>query len=329
MTLVWDIKPAVRTQSALAVRDLVKRYQSAGPAAVDGISFDVSPGEILVLLGPNGAGKSTTLDIATTRLPATSGSVHVAGIDVAADPTGARAVFATVSQRPNLDRSVTVRQNLTMHGAYHGMPRRDRHARADELLDRFGLADRAGARTDTLSGGLGQRVMIARGLMHRPAVVFLDEPSTGLDVQSRLFLYDLLAGMAAEGAAVVVTTHDMAEAEQLAQRVAVIDHGRLLALDTPARLVRDVPGSSALSVTLAGAADAAAIAVALERLPGVRAVESTGDLEFRLHTDVPATDLLAALRDVVVLNGLTLQALTTETPSLQDVFLRLTGRELR
>ena len=195
--------------SAVEVIDLVKRYPKSDTNAVDGLSFQVHEGEIFGLLGPNGAGKTTTVGILTTRVTLTSGKAVVAGVDVAADPVGTRRKVAVVPQRVNLDRSLNARQNLIWHAAYHGVPRRERKALADDLLERMGLANKAKARIDELSGGQAQRLMIARALTHRPEVLFLDEPSTGLDPQARLFVHERIQDLRADGVTVVLTTHDM------------------------------------------------------------------------------------------------------------------------
>jgi ABC-2 type transport system ATP-binding protein len=223
---------------AVEVVDLVKRYPKRDVAAVDHLSFTVGAGETFGLLGPNGAGKSTTVGILTTRLPATSGTVRLSGVDVLRHPVAARARLAVVAQRPNLDRSLTPRQNLTFHAAYHGVGRAERNARAATLLDEFGLADQADVKVDWFSGGMAQRLMIARALMHEPGVLFLDEPTTGLDPQARLFVWDRIRELRARGVTVLLTTHDMDEAAGLCDRVGIVDHGRLLALDPPAELIR-------------------------------------------------------------------------------------------
>ena len=177
------------------VSDLVKRYPKGTVNAVDGVSFSVAPGEVFGLLGPNGAGKTTTVGVLTTRVRPTSGTARVAGVDVVADPVGARARLAVVPQRNNLDRSLTIRDNLVFHAHYHGVPAAQRGRRADDLIERFGLSERANEKPDRFSGGQEQRVMIARALMHRPQVLFLDEPSTGLDPAARLFVWDRVREM--------------------------------------------------------------------------------------------------------------------------------------
>src|SRR3712207_5624673 len=222
--------------AAVRVTDLVKRYPGRPVNAVDGISFTVERGEVFGLLGPNGAGKTTTIGVLTTRALPTSGTASVAGVDVATDPVTARSRLSVVPQRPNLDRALTARQNLVFHAAYHGVGRAERNRRADALLEQLGLGGRGGDKGDDYSGGMAQRLLIARALMHAPQVVFLDEPSTGLDPQARLFVWDRVRDLRAGGVTVVLTTHDMDEAAALSDRVGIMDHGRLLALDTPAAL---------------------------------------------------------------------------------------------
>jgi ABC-2 type transport system ATP-binding protein len=257
--------------AAAEVRDLVKRYPKRPANAVDGISFAVRPAEVFGLLGPNGAGKTTTVGVLTTRVALTSGTALVGGIDVARDPVAARRRLAVVPQRPNLDRSLTARQNLIFHAAYHGVPGAERNRRADGMLEQFGLADHGGDKVDKMSGGQAQRLMIARALMHAPQVLFLDEPTTGLDPQARLFVWDRIRELREQGVTVVMTTHDMDEAAELADRVGIIDHGKLLALDTPAALTRGLAGQSTVDVTVVPAAadSAEALLAALAELPAV------------------------------------------------------------
>lgn len=226
-----DARPAVE------VVELIKRYPKRDVNAVDGITFGVESGEVFGLLGPNGAGKSTTIGILTTRVLATAGEARVCDVDVIRHPVAARSVFAVVPQRVNLDRAITARQNLLFHAAYHGIGKAEREQRADELLEQLGLADRGNDKVDRFSGGQAQRLMIARGLMHRPQVLFLDEPSTGLDPQARLFVWDRVRELRASGVTILLTTHDMDEAATLCDRVGIVDHGHLLALDTPSALM--------------------------------------------------------------------------------------------
>lgn len=233
---------------AIDVAGLVKRYPGRPSNALDGISFQVRRGETFGLLGPNGAGKSTLIDILTTAALPTDGRVTLAGVDVAADPVTARRRIGVVPQRPNLDRGLRLGEILTFHAAYHGVPRRRREERAAALLGELGLADRARDRPDFLSGGLAQRVLLARALMHDPDVLFLDEPTNNLDPQSRLFLWDRIRSLRERGVTLVLATHDMDEAERLCDRVAIVDRGRIAALDTPERLRHAIPGTAMLEL---------------------------------------------------------------------------------
>jgi ABC-2 type transport system ATP-binding protein len=308
--------------AAVEVVELVKRYPKTPTNAVDGVSFAVEGGEIFGFLGPNGAGKSTTIGILTTRVLATSGAARVAGIDVLAEPVRARSALAVVPQRVNLDRQLTARQNLLFHAHYHGVGKADREARADELLAQFGLGDRGSDKVDRYSGGQAQRLMIARALMHRPSVLFLDEPSTGLDPQARLFVWDRIRELRAAGVTILLTTHDMDEAAELCDRVGIIDHGKLLALDTPAALTRTLPGSAYLDVGFDGPAPE------LGGLPGVsRADQSDGRV--RLYVDGEPASLVGPLATATASSGRQLVGLTVGQASLEDVFISLTGRGLR
>ncbi|MBO4210160.1 ABC transporter ATP-binding protein [Micromonospora echinofusca] len=263
------------TPPTVEVDQLVKRYPKSEVNAVDGLSFTVEPGEIFGLFGPNGAGKSTTIGILTTRIRATSGRAVIGGVDVLRDPVGARAQLAVVPQHNNLDRSLTPRQNLLYHAAYHGVGRRERESRADDLLERFGLADRADKRIEAYSGGMAQRLMIARALIHEPAVLFLDEPTNGLDPQTRLLIWNRIHQMRDRGVSIVLTTHQMNDAAGLVDRVGVVDHGRLLTLDTPTNLVRSLAGRSILDLTVAlgPQGDVDALLTALREVSGVRKAE--------------------------------------------------------
>jgi ABC-2 type transport system ATP-binding protein len=336
---------AVGAEDAVRVRELVKRYPRAPVNAVDGVDFDVARQEVFGLLGPNGAGKTTTVGVLTTRVRPTSGSASVAGIDVVRDPVRARSALAVVPQRSNLDRALSIRANLVFHAAYHGVPANERNRRADELLEQFGLLDRAKQKPDMFSGGQSQRVMIARALMHAPEVLFLDEPSTGLDPAARLFVWDRLRELRDRGVTLFLTTHDMDEAAALADRVGIMDHGSLLALDTPEALMRSVPSGSTIELTTQprDAETGERIVAALGSLPAVEGAEKVGAspdgdpaqaagngaLRVRLYVAGDAPLLVAPAAAVLAEHGSSLADVKLGTPTLEDVFIHLTGRTLR
>jgi ABC-2 type transport system ATP-binding protein len=335
----------VPAEPVVEVLDLVKRYPKSPVNAVDGVSFGVAAGEVFGLLGPNGAGKTTTIGMMTTRVRLTGGAARIGGVDVVRDPVRARAQLAVVPQRSNLDRSISIRDNLIFHAAYHGVPARDREKRADELLDQFGLLDRAGDKPDFFSGGQSQRVMIARALMHAPRVLFLDEPTTGLDPAARLFVWDRLRELRDSAVTLILTTHDMDEAALLADRVGIMDHGRLLALDTPAALMRSLEGEGTLELAADQAADGAVVE-ALAALQGVDRIEriqvatenggpeaapgpESQPLRVRLYLTGDAALLVAPAAAVLAEHGLALQDVKLGAVTLEDVFIHLTGRTLR
>ena len=329
---------------AVEVLDLVKRYPKSPVNAVDGVSFAVAPGEVFGLLGPNGAGKTTTVGMLTTRVRPTGGTARIGGVDVIRDPVRARAQLAVVPQRSNLDRSISIRDNLIFHAAYHGVPAPERVDRADEMLDQFGLLDRAGDKPNFFSGGQSQRVMIARALMHAPRVLFLDEPTTGLDPAARLFVWDRLRELRDSEVTLILTTHDMDEAALLADRVGIMDHGRLLELDTPDALIGSLEGEGTLELLADQAADGAVVD-ALAALAGVEKVETvhlaedgvaegapqsgSGPLRVRLYLTGDAALSVAPAAAVLAEHGLALQDVKLGTPTLEDVFIHLTGRTLR
>jgi len=328
---------------AVEVTELVKRYPRAQVNAVDGVSFAVAAGEVFGLLGPNGAGKTTTVGILTTRVRPTGGTARIGGVDVVREPVEARRQLAVVPQRSNLDRSISIRDNLVFHAAYHGVPPREREARADELLEQFGLFERGRERPDFFSGGQSQRVMIARALMHAPAVLFLDEPTTGLDPAARLFVWDRLRELRDQGVTLVLTTHDMDEAAALADRVGIMDHGHLLALDTPEALMRSLEGERTLELTADRPADGAvldalAALAAVDRVEplhaaghdgGVPSTVSGEPLRVRLYLTGDAALLVAPAATAFSQHGLTLVDVKLGAPTLEDVFISLTGRTLR
>ncbi|MEU7475625.1 ABC transporter ATP-binding protein [Lentzea sp. NPDC042327] len=314
---------------AVSVRELRKIYKPGQKPAVDGLSFTVRRGEVFGLLGPNGAGKTTTVGVLTTRVRPTSGQALVEGVDVVADSKRARQLLAVVPQRNNLDRSLNARQNLLFHAAYHGIGPKERQQLADDILERMGLKDHRNALVDTLSGGQAQRLMIARALMHRPKVLFLDEPSTGLDPQARLFVHERVAALHAEGVTVVLTTHDMDEAAKLCDRVGIVDHGKLLTLDTPAELTRNLPGSNTVSVTVSpNGHEPAKINQVLSEVDGAQRVEEVGGM-YRVYTDADTAVTLPAVLNVLRDLDVVVSDVAIGKPSLEDVFIHLTGRELR
>jgi len=306
--------------------ELTKVYPRADFAAVDHLNLDVEAGEIFGLLGPNGAGKTTTAGILTTRVVPTSGRAFVGGVDVVAHPALAKQLSGIVSQQNTLDRQLTVWENLYFHGRLFGMGSSTSRRVATELLEQFQLEKWAKASVYALSGGMAQRLMVARAIFHRPAVLFLDEPTAGLDPQSRLTLWEILRKLNEEGQTILLTTHYMEEADKLCDRVAIMDHGRILALDSPEALKRGIGTDTVVSVRSTG--DLSALGELLAReiqgvartrvTEGVLQVEVTGE-----HRLVPEI-VLAAER-----HGFDIVDLSIAEPTLETVFIRLTGRELR
>ena len=292
--------------------------------ALDGLDLAIEPGEFFGLLGPNGAGKTTTIGILTTRVRATSGQAFVGGADVATQGELVRRRIGVVPQRPNPDRGLTVLENLLFHGAYFGMPRGFTAERSAALLEQLGISDKAGAMVDNLSGGQQQRLMLARALLHEPQVIFLDEPTVGLDPQARLAIWDILRSLQADGRTIVMTTHYMEEADQLCGRLAILDHGRLLACDSPAALRAKAPGETLIDLQLDGPADDAA--VSCRAVAGVSRIDVTGD-ELRAFSD-RGGEALPALIKAAEANGRVVRNINLAKPSLETLFIALTGRRL-
>ena len=318
-------------ETVIAVEDLKKTYRPKGRKgvevkALDGISFEVSPGEFFGLLGPNGAGKTTTIGILTTRVVPTDGVAKIEGFDVARNSVAVKRRIGVVPQVNNLDRSLTAKEILLFHAEYFGVPRQEREQHAQDLLKRFELADRADEKVNGFSGGMVQRLKIARALMHEPAILFLDEPTTGLDPQSRRMMWDLLTELNRKGLTILLTTHYMEEADQLCGRAAIIDHGKLLALDSPAQLKRGVPGGYLVQLQVRGEITESFLA-SLQSLPGVVEVKAD-QVQVRIYADHAEGLLANAMRLAAEQNVAITDAHVAE-PSLENLFLHLTGRSLR
>ena len=318
--------PGAQPDAIIHTEDLSKVYPGTDFAAVDKLSLDVQAGEIFGLLGPNGAGKTTTAGMLTTRVVPTSGRAFLAGIDVAAHPALAKQLSGIVSQQNTLDRQLTVWENLYFHGRLFGIGAKASRQTADELLEQFQLSKWAKASVYALSGGMAQRLMVARAIFHRPSVLFLDEPTAGLDPQSRLALWDLLGELHRDGQTILLTTHYMEEADQLCERVAIMDHGKILALDTPAALKQSVGADTVVTVKTTG--DAGQLAELLTRdVAGVtrtRKVDGGVELHMQGNDRLVPRIVLSAER-----GGFDLVDLSISEPSLETVFINLTGKELR
>src|SRR6266511_3236818 len=332
--------------------------------------------EVIELVKRYPKAKTNTVGILTTRVQATSGRAILAGIDVLRHPVAARAKLAVVPQRSNLDRALTPRQNLTFHAAYHGVGRAERNARAAALLEQFGLKEQADIKVDWYSGGMAQRLMIARALIHEPEVLFLDEPTTGLDPQARLFVWDRIRELRDRGVTILLTTHDMDEAAELTDRVGIVDHGKLLALDTPDALIKGLSGQSVLELTVTPAPGdtpdeliaalvdldsvdkAERVAAAMPSFgpggngfpggfpgfggggPGAGAARpsgavatavpgTAGPFRLRLYLTVEPATMLGPVVGLLAARAAELTDVHIGQPSLEDVFIELTGRGLR
>jgi ABC-2 type transport system ATP-binding protein len=305
---------------------LTKRYPDGDILAVDRLNLQVHRGGIFGLLGPNGAGKTTTVGMLTTLVIPTSGKGIVAGIDVVASPALVKQVIGVVAQTNNLDRALNVWENLYYHGRFFGMSARESREAADRFLVDFHLTERAKADVTAISGGMAKRLQVARALLHRPSVLFLDEPTAGLDPQSRLALWEILGKLYAEGQTILLTTHYMEEADSVCDRIAIMDHGRILAMDTPKNLKESVGADSIVTVSATGDLDALAklLRDQVEGATESRRLDSTIQLHIKGTTGV-----LPRVVAIAEQGGFNITDLSVAEPTLETVFINLTGRELR
>ena len=294
--------------------------------ALDSISLDVSAGEIFGLLGPNGAGKSTTVGVLTTRVRPTSGQAWIGEHEVWKNQVAVKRLIGVVAQRPNLDFALTAREILLFHGAYFGLASHERAKRAETLLDRFKLRDRADQMVRGFSGGMMQRLSIARAMMHDPQVLFLDEPSGGLDPQTRLLLWEIVREYNRSGKTILLTTHNMEEADALCQRLAIVDHGRIIALGTPGELKASVPGGFLLRLRFGH--DSPDLLQRLQALSGVREVRPTDGNGADVYADRGGS-LVPEVANLALAASVELCDVHISEPSLENLFLHHTGRSLR
>ncbi len=308
--------------SAIEVRRLTKTYPG-GVEAVKGVDFDVAPGEVFGLLGPNGAGKSTTVGMLTTTIAPTSGRARLAGFDVAADPIAARRVSAVVFQEPVVDRALTGRRNLGVHARLWGLAPADALQRIGDVVDAFGLGELIDRRVDTYSGGQRRRLEIARALVSSPQVLFLDEPTVGLDPRIRFELLDYIAGLRTrQGMTILLTTHYLDEAEQLCDRVAIVHEGRIVALDSPAALLTGL-GRELVELRVDGDVTAAVTSLRASRVADDDTFVVGATIHIPLH-EWRGRDAVTAITNL----GLAANAITARAPTLDDVYLQLTGASL-
>ena len=315
-------------QRIITVENLVKYYrvkfkgQERIIEALKGISFSVYEGDFFGLLGPNGAGKTTTINILVTRIRPTSGKAFVDGLDVLSDPIEIRKRIGVVQQFQNLDNKLSVRENLVFHGIYYGLTKRQALKRADELLDFFGLTEKASDKLTSLSGGLRQRLLIARALVHIPKILFLDEPTTGLDPHSRILIWNKLKELNNKGVTIILTTHYMYEAESLCNKVAIIDRGNIIAMDTIEKLKSMLPGEVRISVLFSDH---------LPTLPSEDTIFShithQGESTY-IFFSKDLTKALLIISKLAVENNLEIIDLKVQGRSLETLFLELTGREI-
>jgi len=315
-----DVDEAIRCEQ------LIKRYPEGNILAVDRLDLKVHRGEIFGLLGPNGAGKTTTVGMLTTLVVPTGGKAIVAGIDVVAYPALVKQMIGVVAQTNNLDRALTVWENLYYHGLFFGMSARESREAADKFLVEFHLTERAKADVMAISGGMAKRLQVARALLHHPSVLFLDEPTAGLDPQSRLALWDILGKLHTEGQTILLTTHYMEEADSVCDRIAIMDYGHILAMDTPKNLKESVGADHIVTISATGDLDAFArlLRDQVEGATTSRLLDNTIQLHIK-----GAVGILPKVVAVAEQGGFNITDLSVAEPSLETVFINLTGKELR
>src|SRR5437763_165234 len=310
---------------AIQVVEIVKRFGNF--TAVDGVSFAVEEGEVFGLLGPNGAGKSTLIRMMTTLLDITSGTAIIEGADVRKDPDTARRSMGVIPQAMTSDGDLTVWENLSIYSKLYGIPAADREKSINELLELVDLNQWRDAPARNLSGGMRRRLEIARGLVHRPRIFFLDEPTTGLDPVSRVAVWEMITSIKQKrNLTVLITTHYMDEADRLCDRIAIVDHGKLVALDTPRNLKNSIPGSSVIEAQFLNAPND--WEQRLHTLNGVTSVQPEGASMYRILTQ-DGSHTTTDLVETAVKAGVVLKSLTVQSTTLDDVFVHYTGRQLR
>jgi ABC-2 type transport system ATP-binding protein len=318
--------PSPRSTDEVIRTEALTKIYPGDIRAVDGLDLSVGRGEIFGLLGPNGAGKTTTAGMLTTRVIPTSGNALVGGVDVVAHPALAKRLIGVVPQTNTLDRSLTVWHNLYFHGRFFGMSAKDARAKSDQLLEQFRLSERAKAPVLALSGGMAQRLMVARAVMHNPSILFLDEPTAGLDPQSRIALWEILGELHGDGQTILLTTHYMEEADELCNRLAIVDHGKMLALGTPRELKDSMGIDTSVLVTVNG--DPQPVADML--LAEVTGATETHLVDGKINLGVKgATGVLPEVVTLAEKHGFVVTDLSATEPTLETVFIKLTGKDLR
>jgi ABC-2 type transport system ATP-binding protein len=310
--------------SEIQTRELTKLYPG-DILAVDKLNLDIRRGEFFGLLGPNGAGKTTTIGMLTTRVKSTGGDGWVGGFSIRKQPVEVKRIIGVVTQFNTLDRRLSVRENLYYHGRYFGMSRKEANMEADRIVELVRLGDRKNADVEALSGGMQRRLLIGRALVHHPSVLFLDEPTVGIDPQGRIALWEILDDLHNQGQTILLTTHYMDEADKLCQRLAIMDHGRILALGTPDELKQTVGAATLMDLEVSPIDDR--LLDALRKVPAVRDVEVMGG-GVRVYAD-SADGLVPRVVAAVSETGASLRDVDVSEPTLETVFIKLTGRELR